>query len=650
MYAPFRADDLFSGIFRMEERPRVAFRIFDGPAIDPENLLHDSRTAGIAPHPEAGYDARVSISLYGRTWTIAFAPTPVFAAESQSGAAFAIGVLGVILGLLLFALSQQQVLAERKARRNEARLQAIVESVPIGMIVSDGNGRLNLVNTAHRRLWGQRPFSDVEGDPAEPFAIEDIRTMLPDSAEMINRAMRGTPTIGVVTEIQAEDRQHRTTLNSFTPIYGTDGSIDMVVVAEVDITEQRRAEAALRERERELQTMVDSIPQLAWMADSSGSVIWFNRRWLDYTGGSPTEMYGWAWTRFIHPDEVEEVSTHLRTEVERGNAWEDTLRLRDAAGNYREFLARAVPIRDETGVVSRWFGTSTDITDELAARDAEARALREQVAREAAEIREEQLRLHAAELERSNRELQDFAYVASHDLQEPLRKISTFTDLVVEEYGSRLDDEASMYLQRVQRAALRMSRLIKDLLSFSRVTSRTRPFERVDLTAVMTDVLSDLEVLIRDSGGTVDLGPLPRVEADPMQMRQLFQNIIGNALKFRRHGVRPAITIHEGKAERKGWTRIEVADNGIGFDEKYLDRIFTPFQRLHSVGEYGGTGIGLAICRRIVERHHGVITARSALDEGTTFMVDLPIRNAPGPEQTVPFATAGNVESEGVAE
>jgi PAS domain S-box-containing protein len=648
IYAPFRADDLFMGIFRSEERPRLAFRIYDGPAIDPESLLHDSRAAGIAPASGADYDYKTSITMYGRTWTIAFAPTPMFAAESQSGAAFSIGVLGVILALVLFALSRQQVLAEQRARTNEARLQAIVESVPVGMVVSDAIGRVSFANTAHRRLHGHRVSAQLRDIDLDTTAIEgDIRLMMSGGAEMINRALRGTPTLGVVLELHAEDGQRRTTLNSYTPIYSPEGSVEMVVVAEVDITEQRRAEAALRERERELQTMVDAIPQLAWMADPDGSVIWFNRRWLDYTGVVAGEMYGWSWLERVHPDDRGHVDELLRRTIEKGSEWEDTMRIADRGGQYREFLARAVPIRDESGGVIRWFGTSTDITDELAARDAESRAEREQIARQAAEMREEQLRLHASELERSNRELQDFAYVASHDLQEPLRKISTFTDLVIEEYGGQLDDEASLYLKRVQRAALRMSRLIKDLLSFSRVTSRAKPFAKVDLNDVISEVISDLEVLIKDTGGEVAVESLPTIDADPVQMRQLFQNLIGNSLKFHRDGEAPNIAVRD-ISEAPSHAAVEISDNGIGFDEKYLDRIFTPFQRLHGANEYGGTGIGLAICRRIVERHQGRITARSQVGVGSTFIVELPVVNRSSePSIVAETMTSAGVESPG---
>ncbi len=229
-------------------------------------------------------------------------------------------------------------------------------------------------------------------------------------------------------------------------------------------------------------------------------------------------------------------------------------------------------------------------------------------------------------LAQSNRELQDFAYAASHDLQEPLRKISSFADLLISDYSDRLDDLGREFIERMQDAALRMSRLIHDLLTFSRVQTRAQPFERVDLNTVVADVLEDLQVAIEESHGRLEIGDLPTLDADPTQMRQLFQNLISNGLKFRRDDAPPHISVKAGVDHMDGddTCRIEVRDNGIGFEQKYLDRIFSPFQRLHGKSAYPGTGIGLAICRRIVERHHGDITAESTPGEGATFIVTLP--------------------------
>jgi two-component system, LuxR family, sensor kinase FixL len=226
-------------------------------------------------------------------------------------------------------------------------------------------------------------------------------------------------------------------------------------------------------------------------------------------------------------------------------------------------------------------------------------------------------------LERSNRELQEFAYVASHDLQEPLRKIQAFGDLLEKTLGDRLDERGADYLGRLRGAAGRMSKLIEDLLAYSRVATRNQPFEMVDMNRVVTGVLDDLEVRIRENQATIDIGDLPVIMADETQMRQLFQNLIGNALKYRKPHTPPSIHIRAEEDDNDFW-RIEVSDNGIGFEEQYAERIFGVFERLHTREHYEGTGVGLAVCRRIAERHNGRITATSRQGEGSTFTVILP--------------------------
>ncbi len=248
---------------------------------------------------------------------------------------------------------------------------------------------------------------------------------------------------------------------------------------------------------------------------------------------------------------------------------------------------------------------------------------------------EEEQRRHAQELEQSNRELEQFAYVASHDLQEPLRKIRTFGDRLLSTYGNALDDTGRECLGRMQNAAQRMQTLIEGLLSLSRITTRAAEFAAVDLGKVAREVVSDLEVKIEQSGARIEIGKLPTIQADALQMRQLLQNLIGNALKFHRKDDPPMVEIDARLVRDKQnrpltgprcneQCRLVVRDNGIGFDEKYLDRIFDVFQRLHPRDVHEGTGIGLAICRKIVERHDGQITAQSAPDQGAKFVVLLP--------------------------
>ncbi|MGH7237520.1 MAG: sensor histidine kinase, partial [Candidatus Saccharimonadales bacterium] len=243
--------------------------------------------------------------------------------------------------------------------------------------------------------------------------------------------------------------------------------------------------------------------------------------------------------------------------------------------------------------------------------------------------RTKQLEISNQQLSRSNQELQDFAYVASHDLQEPLRKIQAFGNLLEEEFGDQLADGRD-YLNRMRGAAARMNVLIEDLLSFSRVETQGRTFDEVNLNTVAQEVTGDLEARLLETGGRIQLSKLPVIVADATQMRQLMQNLVANALKFSRSGVKPIAKIYSTATKDKNGIIIEqrifVEDNGIGFDLKYLDKIFTVFQRLHGRGTYEGTGIGLAVCRKIAERHGGNITAKSKPSHGATFIVSLPIK------------------------
>lgn len=242
----------------------------------------------------------------------------------------------------------------------------------------------------------------------------------------------------------------------------------------------------------------------------------------------------------------------------------------------------------------------------------------------------EQETLQRQELARSNEELQQFAFIASHDLQEPLRKIKAFGDRLKTTCEHILPPQANDYLERMLNATQRMQALIEDLLILSRVTTRAQPFIPVDLLQITQEVLSDLEVLIQQSGGKIELGNLPIINADPLQIRQLLQNLIGNALKFHLPDKIPVVSIYSEiitDENGKEICHLSVEDNGIGFDRKYRDRIFQVFQRLHGRSEYEGTGIGLAICRKIVERHQGSITAQSEPRQGAKFIVALPMNS-----------------------
>ena len=236
---------------------------------------------------------------------------------------------------------------------------------------------------------------------------------------------------------------------------------------------------------------------------------------------------------------------------------------------------------------------------------------------------EETLKKTNADLERSNQDLNDFAAIASHDLKEPLRRVITFADLLIKTNSRALDGKGKDYLDRMQKASARMSRLIEDLLQYSQVSVKVRLFEPTDLQKVMQGVLSNLETRINHTNGLLKIDPLPVIHADGFQMHQLFKNLVSNAFKFHKEGESPIVHV-KSRPLNKGFWEIRVEDNGIGFKEQYLDRIFKPFERLHGANDYEGTGMGLTICRKIVNQHRGYLTAKSVPQEGAIFIVTLP--------------------------
>jgi light-regulated signal transduction histidine kinase (bacteriophytochrome) len=242
---------------------------------------------------------------------------------------------------------------------------------------------------------------------------------------------------------------------------------------------------------------------------------------------------------------------------------------------------------------------------------------------------EEKVRERTRELERKNVELADFTSIVSHDLKEPLRKISVFGDRLRELCGPALDERGRDFVDRIRISAARMARLIDDLLAYTRVTTRLEPCAAVDLSRILDEVLTDLEVTIEKTAARVDASPLPAIEADPVQMRQLFQNLVGNALKFHAPDRPPVVRVSCRRLPDDGDCEIVFEDNGIGIAPEHFERIFGVFQRLHSREDYEGSGIGLAVCKKIAERHGGSISVESAPGEGAKFIVRLPLRRKP---------------------
>ncbi|WP_062067109.1 sensor histidine kinase [Cellvibrio sp. OA-2007] len=304
-----------------------------------------------------------------------------------------------------------------------------------------------------------------------------------------------------------------------------------------------------------------------------------------------------------------------------------------SAAKNREFiivtllLANGIGLALSLGVFFLWYRNASKVAllnDELANANAE---LEDKVS-----ARTQVLLQYSEELQRSNRELEEFAFVASHDLQEPLRKIRAFGDRLQQKFSAELGECGADYVGRMQAASGRMSVLIDDLLSFSRVTTKQRPFEKIDLNKIMHEVMGDLDYAIEESGAQLHMDPLPTLDVDGSQIAQVFMNLISNSLKFHAPGARPIITVtceinlaSPLADDERLWCCLRFADQGIGFEVQYAERVFSLFQRLHGRDEYSGTGIGLALCKKIIERHGGTITAQSAPGEGAVFIIHLPM-------------------------
>lgn len=306
----------------------------------------------------------------------------------------------------------------------------------------------------------------------------------------------------------------------------------------------------------------------------------------------------------MHQDDKEKLNEDVTRSIKNKTPYEREYRIILPEGRTKHLLARGRPIMDENDNVVRIVGTVQDISRQ---KDAEKKITQK-----------------TQELQQSNADLQRFASIASHDLKEPLRKIHTFADLLVETTSEQLDEENRNYLERIIGSCKRMEKVIDDLLTFSRLGIQKEISPALDLNQVIRDILDDFEVAINQNKATINVSDLPEINADASQMRQLFQNLIANALKFRKEDISPVINI---RSEIQGqFCHITVEDNGIGFDEKYKEKIFEVFQRLHSKDRYEGTGIGLSICKRIVEIHKGSIDVHSRLNEGTTFIITLPLK------------------------
>ena len=384
---------------------------------------------------------------------------------------------------------------------------------------------------------------------------------------------------------------------------------------EVEI--RRKTEEALHAKVEELQSILEAIPQIAFTLKPDGQLEFTNEYWYLYSNeaGKMPEF---------HTADTAVLDKWMQA-IADGQALISEVRIKNiSTGVFRYHLLKMIPIRQKASVV-KWVGTFTDIHEQKMANELLEKKINE---------RTEELLLKNNELETSNHELQQFAYVASHDLQEPLRKVQVFSSIIRNKF-SQENTELDENLDRIVTSSVRMGNLITDLLEYSRLSIESF-YQPANLTEIIHNILPDLELVIAEKKAQIHIGALPEIDAIPGQMRQVFQNLVSNSLKFSKHDAVPEICITSELIAEKSlgapvvedgaYCRIIVSDNGIGFNEKYNDKIFTIFQRLHTKDKYEGTGIGLSIVKKIIEKHNGLISVKSAEGLGASFTIILPLR------------------------
>jgi two-component system CheB/CheR fusion protein len=395
----------------------------------------------------------------------------------------------------------------------------------------------------------------------------------------------------------------------------------------LDVTDLKIAEEELASNIARRKFLAESMPLVIWTANAAKEVEFVNHQFETYTGIPATQALQGAWKETLHNDDLAALNREWDAAGVSGSDFYLEVRIRLANGEYHWNLLRAKARKDAQNRLEDWVITNTDIHEQKVINE----VLEQKVAQRTAELKKTNI-----ELENSNNDLQQFASVASHDLQEPLRKIHMFSKLIKDKYSKQLEEGASDYLDRVLNASVRMRSLITDILNFSKLSANTHHFEPTNLNIIIHAILDDLEIAILEKKAQVHVASLPVLEVIPGQIRQVFQNLVSNSLKFMKPEMQPVITIEAHRVREKSFNSIidesgpfcliTVKDNGIGFDEQFKNSIFTLFQRLHSKDKFEGSGIGLAITKKIIDKHNGLITADSKNGEGATFTILLPVQ------------------------
>lgn len=488
-------------------------------------------------------------------------------------------------------------------KQSQEAYYSLFNNATSAIFITDRNGNFITVNKGVENIYGFSQQTLIDKDIS--YIAAKNENDLPCIKKAISKAFDGSP-----QQLEFWARTHSDTIfpNLIRLNKGRYYGEDVVIAFALDISELKKSQHSLQISEERFRTLFDNSSEGIVMLNNSGEIKSINKRFSDMFGYNSEEIGHKTINDFL-PLEISTTKdiafNGLLNQLQTQN--NITALHKEGTAFPVEVAFSEFSVRDEKNIAAM----IKDITEQ--------------------NKNQLEIQNYTRALEMSNRELQDFAFIASHDLQEPLRKIISFGERLSSRFGDNLDPHAQNYLSRMQNSAERMRFLIKALLKYSRITSQGTPFETININAIVTDVQSDLELVIEEKSATITFNNLGEIKADKAQVTHLIQNIINNALKYSKQDVNPHIEIYTKKEtlelymEQQEVYSIYFKDNGIGFDEKYLEKIFIPFQRLHGRNEYEGTGIGLAICKKIMDRHKGRITAISKPKEGSTFIISFPI-------------------------
>jgi PAS domain S-box-containing protein len=499
---------------------------------------------------------------------------------------------GNITGVVLvFRDIRERKEAEDELKRAEQRFRTAVAAVSGLLWTNNAKGEMEGDQPSWGRFTGQTPeeyrgygwSKAVHPDDAQP------------SVDEWNRAVAERRKFVFEHRVRRHDGAWRLFSICALPVIDEAGVIQEWVGVHTDITDRKQVQQDLEASEARLRFMAESMPQKIFTANAMGEVIYFNEQWMDFTGLTFTQIRDWGWVQFIHPDDVQENIRLWKHSIDTGELFQLTTRVRRHDGAYRWHLSRAHPMRDAEGNRMMWLGSTTEIHEQ--------RELQEK-------------------LTRANQDLESFAYSASHDLQEPLRMITSYSQMLISSYKGQLDGEAEMCVGFITDGTRRMRELLADLLAYTAVDAKTTDdTEFIDLNVIVEEVTRSMQVAIQESGAVITSDPLPVISGHRAHFVQLFQNLLSNGIKYR--STRPC-RIRISVEGQNGSRRFAFTDNGIGIAPEHHERIFGVFKRLHGK-KIPGTGIGLAICQRVVERYRGRLWVESEPGTGSTFVFTLPV-------------------------